>query len=179
MRKINVHNQQVLLQLYGMLHCSLARYLASARPWSRRSYSLLMAVSRKLASEHQHFADEIARNLESRRQMTSSSIFPVEFTYYNDVAVEHLAPVLLQHQRHLIGAATTALGLLGLDREMRQVLTKLVASLRKYADILEELLMRSSEKQSHDSLPSKALKLPNATHLESMNSAPVVPHYAA
>lgn len=178
MRKFNTHNQQVLLQLYAMLHCSLARYLVKARPWSRRHYSLLSAILRKLAAEHQRFADEIARNLESRRQMTPSPTFPTEFTYYNDIAVEHLAPVLLQHQRYLIGVATTATGVIGLDREMKRILTRLTASLRKYADVLEELLVRG-KKRPRSGTRDQALKLPKPGRVEHHSLLVAAPQHAA
>lgn len=143
MKIANNQNQQFLLPLYGLLHCSLARYLSYARPWSRRPNTLLMAVARKLADDHKHYADKIADSLASRRQMTSSPSFPKEYTYYNDIAIDHLAPLLLQQQRYLIGVASAASGAMFADHEMRQKLAKLLIALRKYADVLEELITRS------------------------------------
>jgi hypothetical protein len=179
MKTVNMQNQKMLLQLYGMLHCSFARYLSYARPWSRRPYTLLMAISRKLADDHQHYASEIAQLLAARRQITSSPTFPTDFTYYNDVSLEYLAPKLLQHQRFLIGVTAAASGALAADRETNRILTKLFVSLRTYADVLEELLTRSS-KGSFAIVPASAAEaIEGSSSRVNYDSASAEPQTAA
>ena len=163
MKTANIQNQKILLQLYGMLHCSFARYLSYARPWSRRPYTLLMAISRKLADDHQHYANEIAHLLASRRQLSSPPTFPTEFTYFNDVSLEHLAPVLMQHQRILIGVTSAATGVLAADQEAKRILALLLASLRQYGDLLEELLTRG---------PKSSFLIDPAQTMESIQGSP-------
>jgi hypothetical protein len=64
----------------------------------------------------------------------------MEFTYYNDLSLEHLAPRLLDHQHRLISLANAVSRELRGDYEVQRILRKLLASLRKYGSLLEELL---------------------------------------
>jgi hypothetical protein len=142
-KALNTRNHQgmaVLNELFGLLDCSLARYLVNARPWSRRPYLLLGAIARRLAVEHEHYAGEIARLLCARRENVQSHTYPMEFTYYNSLSLEYLAPRLLDHQERLIDAARNASDTLSDDYEARRITDKLVKSLRKYASLLAELL---------------------------------------
>lgn len=130
----------VLNELFGLLDCSLARYLVNARPWCRRPYLLLGAIARRLAVEHEYYAGEVARLLHRRKENVNSNTYPMEFTYYNDLSLEYLAPRLLDHQNHLIDVANAASDTLSDDREARRITGKLVKSLRKYGSLLAELL---------------------------------------
>jgi hypothetical protein len=62
------------------------------------------------------------------------------FTAYNDLSLEYLAPRLLEHQRALIVTAEDSVNELSGDPEARRVVNKIVASLRRYADLLQEVL---------------------------------------
>jgi hypothetical protein len=135
----NLQSCETLHELFGMLDCSLARYLWNARPWCRRPYLLLGAVARRLALEHEHYAGEIARLLYARKENVSGHTFPMEFTYFNDLSLEYLAPRLLDHQYRLITSTEAAVADLNGDFEARRVLEKLLASLRKYGSLLAEL----------------------------------------
>jgi hypothetical protein len=112
----------------------------NVHPWNRRPYLLLAAIARRLATEHEYYAGEIARLLHARRENVNSHAYPMEFTYYNDLSLEHLAPRLLDHQNHLIEAARVASDELSDDYEARRILDKLAMSLRKYGFLLAELL---------------------------------------
>src|SRR6476661_2513545 len=99
------HSVEVLNRLHALLDCSLARYLSYARPWARRRYLLLDAVARRMSYEHEIFARRIARLIYDRRGTLQSRVFPMDFTAYNDLSLEFLAPRLLEHQRALVAAA--------------------------------------------------------------------------
>jgi hypothetical protein len=131
---------EILNRLFAMLDCSLARYLSYARPWVRRPYLLLDALARRLSYEHEAFAGSIARLIAARRGTVKSCVFPVDFTHYNDVSLEYLAPKLLEHQRALIDSATAYAEELSHDPEANRLVNKLLASLRQYAALLEELM---------------------------------------
>jgi hypothetical protein len=148
----DTRNVAMLGHLAGMLDYSLARYLLNARPWARRPYLLLSAVARRLASEHEHYAGEIVRLLHARRHNVNSHTYPIEFTYYNDLSLEHLAPRLLDHQNRLINFANALSTELSGDYEVKRILKKLLASLRKYGSLLQELLSphRLAPPMSHD-----------------------------
>jgi hypothetical protein len=131
---------EILNRLFAMLDCSLARYLSYARPWVRRPYLLLDAVARRLSYEHKVYARNIARLVAARRGTVDSCVFPMDFTYYNDLSLEHLAPKLLEHQHALIDSAEACAVELAHDPEANRLVNKLIASLRQYAALLEELL---------------------------------------
>jgi hypothetical protein len=136
----DTRNVAMLGHLAGMLDYSLARYLLNARPWVRRPYLLLGAVARRLATEHEHYAGEVVRLLHARGHNVNSHTYPMEFTYYNDLSLEHLAPRLLDHQHRLINFADAVSTELSGDYEVKRILKKLLASLRKYGSLLQELL---------------------------------------
>jgi hypothetical protein len=136
----DTRNVAMLSQLAGMLDYSPARYLLNARPWVRRPYLLLGAVARRLATEHEHYAGEVIRLLHGRGHNVDSHTYPMEFTYYNDLSLEHLAPRLLDHQHRLINFADAVSAELSGDYEVKRILKKLLASLRKYGSLLQELL---------------------------------------
>jgi hypothetical protein len=136
----DIRNLAMLSQLAGMLDCSLARYLVNARPWVRRPYLLLGAVARRLATEHEYHAGELVRLLHARSHNATRHTYPMEFTYYNDLSLEYLAPRLLDHQHRLITFSKAVSIELSGDYEAERILEKLLASLRRYGSLLEELL---------------------------------------
>jgi hypothetical protein len=131
---------EILNRLFAMLDRSLARYLSYARPWVRRPYLLLDALARRLSYEHEAFAGNIARLIAARRGIVEPCVFPMDFTHYNDMSLEYLAPKLLEHQHALIDSAEEYAEKLSHDPEANRLVNKLVASLRQYAALLEELL---------------------------------------
>jgi hypothetical protein len=136
----HIRGLDILSQLAGMLDCSLARYLLNARPWARRPYLLLGAIARRLANEHEHYAGEIVRLLHARRRYVNGHTYPMEFTYFNDLSLEYLAPRILEHQQRIISFADAASKELPSDYEVQRVLKRLLVSLRKYESLLAELL---------------------------------------
>jgi hypothetical protein len=138
----NINHQNsvaILNELLAKLDCSLARYLSYARPWARRRM-LLDALVRRLSYEHEIFASSIARLISDRRGAVRSSVFPMEFTSYNDLSLEYLAPKLLDDERDLIATAEACAELLKDDPEARRVVGKIAATLQRYAALLAELL---------------------------------------
>lgn len=136
----DTRNLAMLSQLAGLLDCSLARYLVNARPWVRRPYLLLGAIARRLATEHERYAGELVRLLHARRHDVNNHTYPMEFTYYNDLSLEYLAPRLLDHQLRLINFAQAVSTEFSGDYEVARILKKLLASLRRYGSLLDELL---------------------------------------
>jgi hypothetical protein len=101
---------------------------------------LLDALVRRMSYEHEIFASNIARLIHDRRGSVRSCVFPMDFTSYNDLSLEYLAPRLLDHERALIASAEEYAERLKEDPEARRVVGKIVASLRRYAAVLDELL---------------------------------------
>ena len=138
---INHKNTVAILNgLFAKLDCSLARYLSYARPWVRRRNMLLDALVRRLSYEHETFASSIARLISDRRGAVRSSVFPMEFTSYNDLSLEYLAPKLLEQERALIVSVEEYAERLNEDPEAGRVVGKIAATLRRYAALLAELL---------------------------------------
>jgi hypothetical protein len=173
---------EILNRLFAMLDCSLARYLSYARPWVRRPYLLLDALARRLSYEHEAFAGSIARLIAARRGAVDSCVFPMEFTHYNGLSLEYLAPKLLEHQRALIDSAKECAEALAHDPEANRLVNKLVASLRQYAALLEELLAPNRlsaplAATGRDTSPQHAVALAAAT--ESFDQLPAEPQTVA
>jgi hypothetical protein len=91
----------------------------------------------------------------------------MEFTYYNDLSLEYLAPKVLDDQRRLIELAKAVVSeLAGADdNEAQRLIEELVASLREYAAVLEELLAPHRiapaiprERVAADKVPSGSLQ---------------------
>jgi hypothetical protein len=131
---------KVLNRLLAVLNYSLARYLSFARPWVRRPYLLLEAIARRMSYEHESFARKLARLIHDRRGAVERGVFPMDFTSYNDLSLEFLAPKLLKQQRALILCAEESAKYLDADPEARRLVNGIVQSLRRYAELLEELL---------------------------------------
>jgi len=177
----DARNLAMLSQFAGMLDYSLARYLMNARPWVRRPYLLLGAIARRLAIEHEHYAGEIVRLLHARRYTVNSRTFPMEFTYYNHLSLEYLAPRLLEDQNRLINFANAVSTELSGDYEVERILKKSLASLRRYGSLLEELLAphriappTSAEDRAVDKnagRPPDRVKGRNARSMESQTAA--------
>jgi hypothetical protein len=141
--RININHKKsvaILNELFAKLDCSLARYLSYARPWARRRNMLLDAVLRRLSYEHEIFASNIARLIDDRRGAVRACVFPMGFAAYNDLSLEYLAAKVLDQERALIVAAEECAEHLKDDPEARQIVGKIVGSLRRYAALLAELL---------------------------------------
>jgi hypothetical protein len=130
----------ILNELFAKLDCSLALYLSYARPWVPRRNMLLEAVVRRLSYEHEVFASNIARLISDRRGSLDSCVFPMGFMSFNDLSLEYLAPRVLDDECGLIVTAEDCAERLKDDPEARRVVRKNVASLRRYAALLAELL---------------------------------------
>jgi hypothetical protein len=101
---------------------------------------LLDAVARRLSYEHEIFAGNLARLIYDRRGAVHSCVFPMEYTSYNDVSLEYLAPRLLEQQHALTAAAEHAAEQLDDDPDARRVVSRIATSLQRYAALLAELL---------------------------------------
>jgi hypothetical protein len=134
------NNAAILNELFAKLDCSLARYLSYAPPWVRRPNMLLDALVRRMSYEHEILASNIARLIYDRHGGVRSCVFPMDFTSYNDLSLEYLAPRLLENERALIDSAEEYAERLKEDPEARRVVRKIAESLRPYAALLAELL---------------------------------------
>jgi hypothetical protein len=130
----------ILNRLFAKLDCSLARYVSYARPWARRPYLLLGALARTLNHDHEAFAAGVARLIGARRGTVRSCVFPMDFTSYNDVSLDYLAPKLLENQRSLIATAKECAEQLAHDPDARRFIKTIVSSSRQHAALLAELI---------------------------------------
>ena len=131
-----------LSELASILDCSLVRYLSNARPWRRRPYLTLAEATRRLADEHGRYAGAIVGLLHQRRYSLGAFTFPMEFTSYNDLSLEYLAPRLLDDQKRLAATAKEVFSELAEvgDHEAHRQVEALLISLRRYDGLMEVLL---------------------------------------
>ena len=131
-----------LSELASILDCSLVRYLFNSRPWRRRAYLTLADATRRLADEHGRYAGAIVGLLHQRRHSLGAFTFPMEFTSYNDLSLEYLAPRILDDQKRLAATAKEVFNELAEvgDHEAHRLVEALLVSLRRYGGLMEVLL---------------------------------------
>ena len=131
---------KVLNRLFAKLDCSLARYLSHARPWARRPYMLLDALARRLSYEHEAFAGSIAQvnycAAGRGRLVRVSDGFHVLQRPVARIPCPQITGARACTNRFGRGCAEE----LAHDPEANRLVKKLIASLRRYAGLLEELL---------------------------------------
>jgi hypothetical protein len=136
-----------------------------------------------MAYVHERYAGAIVRLLYARRYNVNSYTFPIEFTYYNDLSLEYLAPRVLENQRSLISLAKIVATELAGDRdyEAQRLIEKLLASLREYAAILEELLAPQQIAPPARLQESPAVKIPSGSprRANQLDARPAQPQTAA
>ena len=108
----------------------------------RRPYLTLAEATRRLADEHGRYAGAIVGLLHQRRYSLGAFTFPMEFTSYNDLSLEYLAPRLLDSQKRLAATAKEVFSELAEvgDHEAHRLVEALLISLRRHDGLMEVLL---------------------------------------
>jgi hypothetical protein len=132
-------SQRVLTRLLHREQYSLANYLLYAPPWVPPGREHAWGEVRRIAEAQLANAVRVGRLLVRRHGHAESGHFPVDFTRYNDVALDYLLRRLVEHQQSLVADIERALGELGPDEEARRVVRTALDSERKHLDALRAL----------------------------------------
>jgi len=104
----------VLNRLLDVLTSSLPVYLERMQPWVRRGAENGLAVLARIAADQRALAARVAGAIVERRGQPAPGHFPIEFTAFNDLAVEYLVGKAAERQRRDVQAIARA------ARELRE-----------------------------------------------------------
>src|SRR5262249_51271737 len=125
-------SQGVLNRLLKIEEYSLANYLLYTPPWTCPGEEPLLDVVRRIAADQQTGAAQIGRLLVRRYGYAESGQFPVQFTAYNDLALDYLTHLLIEHEGLLIDEIVRCAGQLADDPEAKQLAEEVLASERRH-----------------------------------------------
>jgi hypothetical protein len=135
---------------------SLATYLSYARPWTHFGNARLLEAVRETAADHDAHARRLGRLILKRRGKVEADRFPTQFTAYNDLALDYLAPRLVEHERKLVDLVARNVLWLGDDTEARHLGEAIFAIERQHLRTLTELVSSSLPRNESHPVPSLA-----------------------
>ena len=147
-------SMKVLNRLLVTFQYSLASYLGYARPWTHAENVYHLAAVRRITAEHEAHARRIGALVLRRRGIIEPGRFPTRFTGYNDLALDYLAPWLVEHERELIDEIARSVARLGGDPEARRLSETILAVERVHLRTLTQLVLTSLPKSEH---PARSL----------------------
>jgi hypothetical protein len=144
--------RRVLNRLLAIERYSLANYLLYARPWTHPGDEPLLEALRRITTDQQAAVVRIGRLLVRRYGYAESGQFPLEFTAYDDVALDYLVQRLIEHERRMIDDVARCAEQLAGDPEARQLAEEVLGSERRHLALLCGL-----EQSQASGEPSRAL----------------------
>jgi hypothetical protein len=127
---------QIIIRREGR---SLLQYAGDAFPWTTPAHQPALAELRRMIQEDNEAIDALARYLRKRR-MTPPYLgaYPMSFTGYGFVGLDHLLPLLVVYQRRSIADLERDLARLD-DAGARAEVQKLLDLKQRHLKQLEEL----------------------------------------
>jgi hypothetical protein len=147
---------QVLNRLLVALRYSLASYLRYARPWAHAGNARLLEAVRRITADHEAHVGRLGALILKRRGRVELAQFPTRFTAYNYLALDYLAPRLIEHQRGLIEEIARCIAGLGGDPEARRLAEDILAREKRHYRTLAGLVSPSSPGRAPQSVPAAA-----------------------
>lgn len=118
---------------------SLLQYARDAFPWATAEEQAALAQINVLIEEEQKSAAELARLLlKNHAPLPYVGPYPMNFTDVNYVSLDHLRPMLVEHQKRAIAHFERDLALLH-DGTARAQVQKMLAMKEKHLKQLESL----------------------------------------
>lgn len=116
---------------------SLLQYANEAFPWARAGTNEVLGKLSQMAQEEMAAIGTLERILTKRRHISPRpGPYPMAFTTLNYIAVDHLVPLLIEHQTRGIAATEKARASLT-DEEARAEVDRLLEIKRRHLDSLE------------------------------------------
>jgi rubrerythrin len=118
---------------------SLLQYVSEAFPWTQPEEQAALEQFQQLVQEEQQAVAGLIGFMQ-RRRLTPPALgtYPMSFTNINFVSLDHLLPVLANHQRQAIQALERDLTRVS-DPEAQQQVQTLLAMKRRHLQALEEI----------------------------------------
>jgi hypothetical protein len=118
---------------------SLLQYVSDSFPWTTPEERTVLAELNAMIAEEQQAAGKLGRLLVRRQhQAPYFGTYPVSFTSINYVSLDHLLPVLIQHQRSAINQLQADLTRVAAP-EAREQLQGILAMKQRHLAELEKM----------------------------------------
>ncbi len=134
---------KVLNRLLIRFQYSLASYLRYADPWTQPGKARLLEVVRQLTADHQAYVVRIGQMILKRRGTIERGQFSMQFTAYNDLALDYLAQRLVEDERELIDEIGRCVAALDHDLEARLLVENILAREMQHSQTLAKLITPS------------------------------------
>ncbi len=125
-----------IIRLLQILSCSLAQYVAQARPWASPEQEKALRAVNDLAADQRHYAKRTAELLAVRGARPDRGTFPLEWMSLNDAGLSFAMPRVLEHHRRDIAAIERIVELLNTDREARDLALEVLGNAKAHAELL-------------------------------------------
>ena len=149
-------SMKILNRLLTAFQYSMASYLGYARPWSHHGNARLVEILRQITADHEAHVRQVGKLILKRRSKVERGRFPTRFSAYNDLALDYLAPRLVEHERELIDEVARSVASLGGDPEARQLGEAILAVERQNLRTLTELVSPMLPASEPHPIPSLA-----------------------
>ncbi len=90
---------EVLNQLLVIHSSSFLVYLAQASPWIRSSNQNAVETLRRIVDDQRAMIDRLSESILDLDGTPERGEFPMEFTSYNDLSLEYVVRLAVEHQR--------------------------------------------------------------------------------
>lgn len=158
---------QALNRIFVDANYSYARYVCGAAPWRRPVDAELWNAVQETAADHERLATDAARLVLQRRAVLAHGQYPNTFTSSNYLALAHLGPALVEHQRALIDRLKACKPLVENDAEAAALVEDAVSSQQRRLNELEAALQTTT------------ITEPTATLVPAASESPEVPATSA
>jgi hypothetical protein len=136
---IDSRTHQLLQDIVRRESRSLLQYVSESFPWTTREEVAALGKLQTLIKEEREAAAALGRFLLKKR-LTPPYLgaYPMSFTTINYVSLEHLMPLLIEHQSAAIGELESDRQQVK-DPEARGMLDNLLAMKQRHLKVLEEM----------------------------------------
>lgn len=154
----NTQSIRALNRLVAIHNRSLARYLASARPWTRPGDEAAMTVLRLMAADQLKTVDRLAGLILELGGRVQMGEFPMDFTSLHDLNVDYLLQRVVAGHKRDIAAIEECVDELRLAPLARALAEESLGAAKGHLDSLQELIAaRKEAKRSSGPPPQLAL----------------------
>ena len=143
----------LLQKLLNRTARSLLSYVFGSHPWVSYRLENLWQVIEEIASRHREWSVRLSEEIIRRDGIPDPGSFPTEYARYNDLAIEFLAPKILEELEETYAIVRQSLTGCHNDPELTTMLQQLENELRTEIESLQqEIAGAKDENESGDSV---------------------------
>jgi hypothetical protein len=141
--------QRILQDIVRRLERSFVQYIRDAFPWTTADEQKLLKEVQQLNQEERQMIAAYSKFLaRCRIRMPHLGPYPVSFTTLNYVSLEHLLPIMAEHEQQSIAALERDVTQLSDDAEAQEQVRKILDMKRRHLQMFEALAAAHPETAS-------------------------------